>query len=133
MEPYEGSLRAAIEFLRSANRSAGEAPRVTLELAHKAVHNFAEALAKFGGRRGKIAHRRVAEAAEGFGFPGDLVDAIGAVEDMVGTVYGGPVGEEDARRALETANRLARLVSKRVPVPGERAGAGKRKTPPRNH
>lgn len=131
MEPYESPLGAAEEMLGSANRVSGkEPPRVIFDLSHGAIHNFVEAVSKFKGLRGKIRHAEVWRRAEELGFPRDLVDAVKSVEGRRGIVYGAVVTEEDARRALETANRLARLVRRKIQ--GGRAAAKKRKAAPRS-
>lgn len=115
MEPYEGPLLAARDFLKSANaRLPAVPPRVTLASAHYAIHSFVEALWKFQGGRGKIPrHEMVAQRAEELGLPEGLVDAIGTVEGKIGAIYGRDVGAEEARHALETANRLAEFVAKK--------------------
>lgn len=118
MEPYEGPLQAAKEMLDSANTMSGKvAPRAVFDLSHGAIHNFVEAASKFEGVRGRMRHAGVWQRARELGFPVDLVKSIKTVEDRRGIVYGAVVTEEDARRALETANRLARLVRERGIAP----------------
>ncbi len=115
MEPFEGPLKAAGELLGSANRLLGkEPPRTVFDLAHGAIHNFVEAVSKFKGIRGKIRHTEVWRRAQDLGFPVDLVKEIKVVEDQRGIVYGAVVTEEDARNALDTANRVERVVGKRM-------------------
>lgn len=115
MEPYEGPLKAAIDLRGSANREFGkEPPRTVFNNAHGAIHSFVEAISKFEGARGKIRHGEVGKVARELGLPPDLADAITAVEEKRGIVYGAVVTEEDARSALETANRLARVAERKI-------------------